>query len=77
MPRHRFWQRLITVSYGVIMVGSALIRAWVLYTAADLAQAIDASNVISLVAIGVLVATGAVLIQPARKIIEALLGRGQ
>jgi hypothetical protein len=77
VPRYRFWQRLITASYGVIMVASALIRAWVLYSATDLAHAIDVSNVISLVAIGVLIATGAVLVQPARKIIEALLGRGQ
>jgi hypothetical protein len=76
VPRYRFWQRAITVSYGAIMVASALIRGWILYAAADLAHAVDVSNLISLASIGVLIATGAVLIQPARKIIEELLGRG-
>jgi hypothetical protein len=76
VPRYRYWQRMITVCYGVIMVASALIRGWLLDTAADLAHAIDVSNLISLVSIGVLIAAGAVLIQPARKIIEELLGRG-
>jgi hypothetical protein len=57
-------------------VASALIRGWILYAAADLAHAVDVSNLISLASIGVLIATGAVLIQPARKIIEELLGRG-
>jgi hypothetical protein len=73
VPRYRFWQRLLTVAYGVIMIGSALVRGWLLCAAADLAHAADASNVLGLVTIAALVATAAVLVQPARKIIDDLL----
>ncbi|WP_305875361.1 VC0807 family protein [Kutzneria sp. CA-103260] len=72
-PRYRFWQRTITVAYGVIMVASAAIRAWALITAADLAHGVDVSNEIGMEAIGMLVVAGAILVQPPKKVIERLL----
>lgn len=74
VPRYRFWQRLLTVANGVIMVVSAAVRGWILVTAPDLGHGIDVSNAISLASIGALVVAGAILIQPARRIIEGLLG---
>jgi hypothetical protein len=77
VPRYRMWQRLLTASFGTIMVVAALVRAYVLLRAPDdrLASAVDVSNVVGLVMLGALVVTGAVLVQPARKIIEGLLER--
>ncbi|MFL6127379.1 VC0807 family protein [Actinophytocola sp.] len=77
VPRYRMWQRLLTTSFGSIMVVAAVVRAYVLLRAPDdrLAAAVDVSNVIGLVMIGALVVTSAVLIQPAKKIIERLLER--
>lgn len=78
VSRYRLWQRLITLSFGVIMIGGAFVRAYVIYSAPDerIAHAVDVSNVIGLVMIGAVVLVSAVLIQPARRIIEQLLGEG-
>ncbi|MEV4320135.1 VC0807 family protein [Actinocrispum sp. NPDC049592] len=75
VPRYRMWQRLITASFGLIMVATAVIRADILATASDLAHAIDVSNILGFVMIGAVVVVSAILIQPARKIIEELLER--
>lgn len=73
VPAYRFWQRVLTATYGLIMVAGAAARGWLLWTSADLAAGVDVSNIISLATIGALVVAGAVLIQPARRIIEGLL----
>jgi hypothetical protein len=72
VPEYRMWQRLLTASFGLIMVVAAVVRAYLLLAAPDdqIADAVDVSNMISLAMIAALVVVSGVLIQPARKIIE-------
>jgi hypothetical protein len=75
VPEYRRWQRLLTASFGLIMVGAALVKAYVVYVTPEdrMADAVNTSNVINLVMIAAIVVTSLVLIQPARKIIERLV----
>jgi hypothetical protein len=74
VPEYRRWQRLLTASFGLIMVVAAVVRAYVLVVtpAGQIAHAVDLSNVIGLVMIGALVVVSGILVQPAKKIIERL-----
>lgn len=74
VPAYRMWQRLITAVIGGIMVGSALIRAYILASTEtdQIAHAVDVSNTILFVMLGVLVVVSAILIQRPKKIIEEL-----
>jgi hypothetical protein len=74
VPAYRVWQRLITAVFGVLMIGSGVVRI-VILSHGDVGHAVNVSNVVSLVTIGALVAVSAILIQPPRKIIEELLER--
>jgi hypothetical protein len=77
VPGYRAWQRLITISVGLIMVVAATIRAGIVYVVSDaqLAHAVDISTIISIVATAAVVVVSAILIQPPKKIIEELLER--
>jgi hypothetical protein len=74
VPKYRRWQRLLTATIGLIMVGACAERAYVLAAApdAEIAHAVDVSNTIGFAMIASVVVASAVLIQPARKIIEEL-----
>lgn len=75
VPRYRFWQRVITVSQGLLMIVSAVVRAVILYTTDDagLSHAVDVSNILTFVTLGAVAVVSAVLIQQPKKIIEGLL----
>ena len=77
VPRYRMWQRLITASLGLIMVVSALVRAYILFSAPDtsMAHAIDVSNIVSTVMWVAVFVVPAILIQPARQIVQGLAER--
>jgi hypothetical protein len=75
VPEYRRWQRLLTASFGLIMVAAAVVRGYVLVVTPEdqIAHAVDLSNIIGLVMIGALVVVSGILIQPAKKIIERLV----
>jgi len=73
IPEYRWWQRLLTVALGLIMVVTSAVKAYLILSAEDIAHAVDVSNVLTFVMLGALVAVSAVLIQRPRKIIERLL----
>jgi uncharacterized membrane protein len=75
VPDYHRWQRLLTASLDLIIVAASLIKAYLLLSAPDdnIAHAVDASNIVTFVMLGALVAVSAVLIQRPRKIIERLL----
>ena len=77
VPEYRRWQRLLTASLGLIMVAAAVARVWVLAVAPEsrIAAAVDVSNVITLVMVGMLGVVSGILVQPARRIIERLADR--
>jgi hypothetical protein len=74
VPAYRWWQRLLTAAIGSIMIGTAVVRTWLLYSApeAQLAHAINISNLIGLAMIAAIVLVSMVLIQAPRKIIDEL-----
>jgi hypothetical protein len=71
VPRYRMWQRLITVSFGMIMTGGALVRAYVLYVAPDerIAHAVDVSNIIGLVTFGAVVRGTLLFVQVRQRVV--------
>jgi hypothetical protein len=75
VPEYRLWQRLLTASFGLIMVATSVTKAYLLLPAPDndITHAVDVCNILTFVMIGTLVAVSAVLIQRPRKIIEGLL----
>ena len=77
VPEYRMWQRLLTAFFGVVMVGAAVIRIWLVFSApaAGIAHTVDVSNAIGLVMIGVLLVGSTLLIQRPRKIVEKLVSR--
>jgi hypothetical protein len=77
VPRYRMWQRLLTASLGLIMVVSAITRAYIIYSAPDarMAHAIDVSNVVGTVMWVAVFVVPAILIQPARQIVQRLVER--
>ncbi|MFJ1763418.1 VC0807 family protein [Amycolatopsis sp. NPDC088138] len=78
-PRYRLWQRLLTATLGVLMVGAGAVRAYILYTAPDsgIAHAVDVSNAVGTVMWVAVFVVPAVLIQPARRIVQDVLERLQ
>lgn len=75
VPRYRMWQRLLTVSFGVLMIAAAGLKAWVVWSApaTGIAHAVDVSNTITVVLVAALGVGSGVLIQGPRRIIESLL----
>lgn len=71
--RYRVWQRVLTLSIGVIMVGFSAVRIWVVWLSSDVGRAVDVSNWLGLGMIVVLVVVSAVLIQVPRRIISSLV----
>ncbi|WP_326946958.1 hypothetical protein OG439_47940 [Amycolatopsis sp. NBC_01307] len=78
-PRYRRWQRLLTATLGALMVGAGVIRAYILYAAPDsgIAHAVDVSNAVGTVMWVAVFVVPAVLIQPARRIVQDVLERLQ
>ncbi|WP_328646505.1 hypothetical protein OHS58_46425 [Amycolatopsis sp. NBC_00348] len=78
-PRYRRWQRLLTATLGALMVGAGVIRAYILYAAPDsgIAHAVDVSNAVGTVMWVAVFVVPAVLIQPARRIVQNVLERLQ
>jgi hypothetical protein len=75
VPRYRMWQRLLTACFGTIMVVTAVIRIYLLFSVSDaqVAHAVNVSNTISIVMIVALLVVSGILIQPPKKIIEQLV----
>lgn len=72
LPSYRGWQRALTATIGLVLLGAAAVKAVVIVTssAARIAHAVNVSNAVTLVmAVVFCVATG-ILIQPPRRIVD-------
>jgi hypothetical protein len=77
VPSYRNWQRALTATIGLILLGSAAVKAIVIITspAARIAHAVNVSNTITLVMIAVFCATTGILIQPPRRIVDRVTAK--
>lgn len=72
LPGYRGWQRALTVTIGLVLLGAAAVKAVVVVTssAARIAHAVNVSNTITLVMVVVFCVTTGILIQPPRRIVD-------
>lgn len=79
VPRYRLVQRSLTASLGLMILVASGIRVGILYSfpLAQVAHAIDLSNLVGTAMWVALVVVSAVLIQPARRIVVRLFERLQ
>jgi hypothetical protein len=77
VPSYRNWQRALTAAIGLILLGSAAVKAIVIITspAARIAHAVNVSNTITLVMIAVFCATTGILIQPPRRVVDRVTAK--
>jgi hypothetical protein len=77
VPSYRNWQRALTATIGLILLGSAAVKAIVIIAspAARIAHAVNLSNTITLVMIAVFCATTGILIQPPRRIVDRVTAK--
>ena len=72
LPTYRGWQRALTATIGLVLLGAAAVKAVVIVTspAARNAHAVNVSNTITLVMAVVFCVTTGILIQPPRRIVD-------
>lgn len=72
LPTYRGWQRALTATIGLVLLGAAAVKAVVIVTspAARIAHAVNVSNTITLVMAVVFCVTTGILIQPPRRIVD-------